>query len=106
MDHSQAQYFATLFDVEEVVDIKNDIHSQGPSAMGWDRTSYELFMAIPNDLLVTFFNRCLESRGAPRMWLVTVLIGDTEAREGWFQPSKLLLDWPGIMPSEDVHTTT
>lgn len=75
VDHSQAQYFAHLFILDEITEIKDDIRSRGPSALGWDRTSYDLFMSLPNDLVLEFFNRCLETRGAPRLWLVTVLIG-------------------------------
>ncbi|KAK0462353.1 uncharacterized protein EV420DRAFT_1265412 [Desarmillaria tabescens] len=62
VNHSQAQYFSCLFVLEEVIDIKNNIRSHSPSGMGWDRTSYDLFMALPNNLLLMFFNCCLETR--------------------------------------------
>lgn len=43
-------------------------------ASGWDRTTYALFLRIPNDRLCRLFNCCIELRGAPRLWLITVLI--------------------------------
>ncbi|KAK0235257.1 hypothetical protein EDD85DRAFT_773440 [Armillaria nabsnona] len=62
VDCSQAQYFTHLFILNEITEIRDDIWSHGPSTLGWDRTSYDLFMSLSNNLLLEFFNHCLETR--------------------------------------------
>ncbi|KAK0497121.1 hypothetical protein EDD18DRAFT_1351939 [Armillaria luteobubalina] len=107
VDYSQAQYFSRLFDLEEVIEIKDTIRSRSPSACGWDRTSYDLFLALPNDLFLGFFNRCLETRAAPRLWLVAVLIGILKPEKDGLDPADYRsIDWIGILPVKNVHTAT
>lgn len=45
------------------------------SCTGFDTATYARFLAIDNDELLCLYNRCLDLQGAPRLWLISVLIG-------------------------------
>ncbi len=74
-DSTSEGYFSVRMSMEELVDIKEAMSVRGPSAMGFNRMTYQLFLALDNEHLLAFFNKCLELCGAPCLWLVTVLIG-------------------------------
>ncbi len=45
------------------------------SSPGFDTTTYKLFLSLTDDALLRFFNMCLDLRSAPRLWMITILIG-------------------------------
>ncbi|SJL12634.1 uncharacterized protein ARMOST_16063 [Armillaria ostoyae] len=62
-------------ELHDRINIPTDIPADFDLAGAANGATYARFLAIDNDKLLCLYNRCLDLQGAPRLWLISVLIG-------------------------------
>lgn len=74
-DPSEGRHFSRAVTILEVENLKVKLKGKSPrSALGMDKLSYHMLLAIPSENLVGLFNMCIRRRNVPTLWLYTVLI--------------------------------
>ncbi len=74
-DRTLRRSFSRHFIRAEILKNRKRVCHRLTSSPGFDTTTYKLFLSLTDDALLRFFNMCLDLRSAPRLWMITILIG-------------------------------
>ncbi len=74
MDHTSKSSFSHHFVRAKIIRIQDHVSKYLQSTPSFDTMTYKLFMSLSIDVLLQFFNMCLDLHSAPCLWMITILI--------------------------------